>query len=257
MKTNFHTHTFRCKHALGTDEQYVKAAIAGGFDVLGFADHAAWRYATDYVSHCRMTADMWPDYKRSVLALRQQYAGQIQLRLGLECEYTKRYFDQLLRLRDDGCEYFILGSHFLDSEEYAGYTGNTCRDDDEVRRYADQTAEGIATGLYCYVAHPDLFMMSRPEFDKVSMDAADLICQAAKEAGMPIEFNLLGLADEMRGHSRGYPHRDFWRYIRHWDNDVIIGVDAHDPAALTNATVWQEGMRRLDELNITPICDYK
>ena len=257
MKTNFHTHTFRCKHALGEDEQYVKAALTAGFDVLGFADHAPWHYATDYVSHCRMPADMWPEYKRSVLDLKDRYAGQIEIRLGLECEYTKRYFDQLLRLRDDGCEYFILASHFLDSEEYAGYVGNTCVSDDEIRRYADQTAEGIATGLYCYIAHPDLYMMPRPEFDKVCMEAADVICQAAKEAGMPLEFNLLGLGDEMRGRSRGYPHRDFWQYIRKWDNDVIIGVDAHEPAALTNGTVRAEALRRLNELSITPVTDYK
>lgn len=257
MKTNFHTHTFRCKHALGTDEEYVKAALTAGFDVLGFADHAPWRYATPYVSHCRMTADMWPDYKRSVQSLQLKYTGQIEIRLGLECEYTKRYFDQLLRLRDDGCEYFILASHFLDSEEYAGYTGNTCSSNDELRRYADQTAEGIATGLYCYVAHPDLYMMNRPVFDKASMEAADVICQAAKEAHMPLEYNLLGLGDEMRGHSRGYPHSDFWQYIRKWENDVIIGVDAHSPDALTNEAVRKEAMRRLNTLHIKPVTDWK
>ena len=257
MKTNFHTHTFRCKHALGTDEEYVKAALTAGFDVLGFADHAPWRYATSYVSHCRMTADLWPDYKRSVQSLQLKYTGQIEIRLGLECEYTKRYFDQLLRLRDDGCEYFLLASHFLDSEEYAGYTGNTCSSDDELRRYADQTAEGIATGLFCYVAHPDLYMMNRPVFDKASMEAADVICQAAKEAHIPLEYNLLGLGDELRGHPRGYPHSDFWQYIRKWGNNVILGVDAHSPDALTNEAVRKEALRRLDALGINPVTDWK
>ena len=249
MKTNFHTHTFRCKHAVGTDEEYVKAAIEGGFDVLGFADHAAWDFPTGYVSHCRMTAAQWPEYRDSVLHLKEKYAGQIKLRLGMETEYYPRYMDQLPRWRDEGCEYFILASHFLTTEELEDYTGNTCRLDDEVRRYADQTAEGIATGMYCYLAHPDLFMMPRPEFDKVCMDAADVICQAAKEAHMPIEFNLLGLNDEMRGHSRGYPHPDFWRYIRKWDNDVIIGVDAHEPAHLRNTVTWDTAVKRLDALD--------
>ncbi len=257
MKTNFHTHTFRCKHAAGTDEEYVKAALTAGFDVLGFADHAPWAYATKYISHCRMPANLWPDYKASILHLKEKYAGQIALRLGLECEYNPRYHDQLLRLRDDGCEYFILGSHFLDSEEYEDYTGNTCRDDDQVKRYADATAEAIRTGLYCYVAHPDLYMMPRPEFDRVSMDAADIICQAAKEAGMPIEYNLLGLGDELRGHPRGYPHPDFWQYIRRWSNDVILGVDAHSPQALLDQQRWDIGLMRLSALGITPVTDWK
>lgn len=34
FKKNYHTHTFRCNHAIGTDEEYVHEAIAGGFDTL-------------------------------------------------------------------------------------------------------------------------------------------------------------------------------------------------------------------------------
>lgn len=257
MKTNFHTHTSRCKHAVGTDEQYVKAAIQGGFDVLGFADHIAWDFPSGYVSHCRMPADQWPDYKRSVLALKEKYAGQIDIRLGFETEYYPRYMDQLPRLRDDGCEYFILASHFLFTEEEFPYTGISCQEDDEVRRYAEQTAEAIRTGEYCYLAHPDLYMMYRPELDKVCMDAADVICQAAKEARMPLEYNLLGLRDAMRGHSRGYPHAEFWQYIRKWHNDVILGVDAHDPEWLTDLAVWDEAQKRLCALGVTPVTDWE
>lgn len=258
MKTNFHTHTTRCKHASGTDEQYVKAAITGGFDVLGFADHAPWAFASDYVSHCRMPADQWPDYRRSVLALKEKYAGQISLRMGFETEYYPCYMDQLRRLQDEGCEYFILGSHFLFTEEEFPYTGISCQEDDEVRRYAEQTAEGIRTGMYCYVAHPDLYMMYRPELDKVSMEAADVICQAAKEAGMPIEYNLLGLRNELDGHPRGYPCKDFWAYVTgKWHNDVILGVDAHDPGMLSDRGLWDTGMERLQALGAHIVTDWK
>lgn len=257
LKTNFHTHTFRCKHAAGTDEAYVKAALEGGFDVLGFADHAPWAFASDYVSHCRMPANQWPDYKASVMALKEKYAGQIQLRLGVESEYYPEYFDQLRRLRDDGCEYFILANHFLFTEERFPYTGLSCKDDDELLRYAEQTAIGIRTGMYCYAAHPDLYMMARPEFDRASMEAADMICQAAKEAGMPIEYNLLGLKDELRGHSRGYPHADFWQYVCKWDNDVILGVDAHDPDALTDTGTWAIAQERLAALGCRVVTDWK
>ena len=248
MKHNFHTHTTRCKHAVGTDEQYVKAAIEGGFDVLGFADHAAWAFDTNYVSHCRMTAAQWPDYRQSVLALRDKYRGQIAIRLGLECEYYEKYLDQLRRLRDDGCEYFILACHFLHTEETHPYIGQVSHLDDESLHYAEETVKGARSGLYAYIAHPDLYMMHRTEFTPACMEAADMICQAAKEAGMPIEYNLLGLQDAMRGHSRGYPNRDFWEYVRKWDNDVIIGVDAHDPAQLRDPLVWNTAVQQLNAM---------
>lgn len=40
-KCNYHTHTYRCMHACGSDEDYVISAIKGGYQVLGFSDHAA------------------------------------------------------------------------------------------------------------------------------------------------------------------------------------------------------------------------
>ena len=248
MKHNFHTHTTRCKHAVGTDEQYVKAALESGFDVLGFADHTPWAFATDYVSHCRMLPSQWADYKQSVLALKEKYQGQIDIHLGLECEYYPKYIDQLKRLRDDGCEYMILGSHFLYTEEEFPYTGASCMKDKGVLEYAEQTVAGIRTGLYDYVAHPDLYMMHRDEFTPVCMEAADMICQAAREAHMPIEYNLLGLLGELTDHPRGYPNPDFWAYVRKWDNDVILGVDAHDPAQLRNQFVWDTAVKRLEGL---------
>ena len=54
MKYNYHTHTSRCFHAKGKDEEYVLAAIEAGFDEIGFADHTAWKFDTDFVSNMRM-----------------------------------------------------------------------------------------------------------------------------------------------------------------------------------------------------------
>ena len=47
MKTNYHTHTTRCMHATGDDEDYVLSAIKGGYRILGFSDHTPWKYRTD------------------------------------------------------------------------------------------------------------------------------------------------------------------------------------------------------------------
>ena len=37
IKTNWHTHTKRCGHAIGEDEDYVKVAIEGGLKTLGLS----------------------------------------------------------------------------------------------------------------------------------------------------------------------------------------------------------------------------
>ena len=40
LKSNFHTHTFRCGHAKGDIKDYTKSAISFGFKNIGFSDHA-------------------------------------------------------------------------------------------------------------------------------------------------------------------------------------------------------------------------
>ncbi len=259
-KVNYHTHTPRCQHATGSDEDYIRAAIEGGYSVLGFADHAPWPFGGGYVSPIRMPFTAWPDYVRSISLLKEKYAGQIDIRLGLESEYFPRYRDHMMRLRDEGCEYFILGEHYVSSEEDNPYIGQECATDDGLKRYADATAEAIATGLFCCVAHPDLYMRPRHGFDQACMDAADTICQAAKEYHLPIEYNLLGLLTQFEGHDRGYPDANFWRYVRKWDNGVIIGVDAHEPGHLTNQLLWDTAAKNLTDLNfriVTEINDHK
>ena len=63
MKTNYHTHTPRCKHAYGCEEEYIKSAIKAGFKTLGFSDHSPWPDVTDrMVSSIRMDALELEDY---------------------------------------------------------------------------------------------------------------------------------------------------------------------------------------------------
>ncbi len=79
MKVNYHTHTKRCKHAVGEDEEYVLAAIKGGFKVLGFSDHTPWAYKSDFVPRIRMTMDQFGEYCASIHALKEKYADQTKI----------------------------------------------------------------------------------------------------------------------------------------------------------------------------------
>jgi Histidinol phosphatase and related hydrolases of the PHP family len=52
IQTNWHTHTSRCGHAVGTDEEYVQAAIQGGLKTLGFSDHEyRWQCTDDGIEN--------------------------------------------------------------------------------------------------------------------------------------------------------------------------------------------------------------
>ena len=113
LKTNYHTHTSRCHHAVGHDEDYVLSAVAGGFRVLGFSDHTPWKYDSPFVPEVRMTLDELPDYLASVRALREKYRDRIEIRVGLECEYFPEYMPWLWEtIRRERLDYVIFGNHF-------------------------------------------------------------------------------------------------------------------------------------------------
>ena len=83
--TNYHTHTSRCKHAQGTDRDYVQQAVDSGYQVLGFTDHVAWPFSDGFVSPVRMDASQMPEYAASILKLKEEYAGRLSIHLGAEC----------------------------------------------------------------------------------------------------------------------------------------------------------------------------
>lgn len=248
MKYNYHCHTARCKHAEGADEDYVRAAIDAGFRGLGFSDHAPWPFANGYVSRIRMSVDEFPEYVASVAALREKYAGQIAIHTGLECEYFPRYADHIRRMQDAGVTYLLLGQHFPDSEEEYRASTVASREDEGVLRYAESVVRAISTGLFSYLAHPDLYMKYRTDadFTPACEQAADMICQAALEAGLPLEYNLLGQLEGV-----GYPSGAFWRYAAKWHNPVMLGVDAHAPSDLLAADNIALGENILHDLGYT------
>ena len=118
--TNYHTHTWRCQHAGGTEEEYVQRAIRNGFSVFGFADHSPWPYKSDYVCFMRMRLDQFAEYERVVRSLAKKYAGQIEIPLGLEVEYYPHVFDAFMKFIEPfPFDYLILGQHFLFDESNA------------------------------------------------------------------------------------------------------------------------------------------
>lgn len=157
MIANYHTHTPRCRHAKGTEEEYVQAAINAGLRILGFSDHTPHWFPGDYYSSVRMYPEELTGYCQTVRSLQKQYADQLQIHLGVEAEYYPALFGELLdHLCGEGVEYMLLGQHWLGNEIGERYCGTATEDESKLVRYCDQVIEGMNTGLFTYVAHPDL-----------------------------------------------------------------------------------------------------
>lgn len=235
MYANYHSHTFRCNHASGTEREYVEAAIKAELSEIGFSDHSPYPFPGGYCSGFRMKCDMIDGYFKTLTDLKREYAGEIKIRIGLEAEYYPKFFPALIKMLEDyPCEYLIMGQHFIGNEidEGAAYSGEETTDGNILGRYVDQVIEGMETGKYLYVAHPDLCRFTGD--GKVYDEQYGRLCRRAKELGIPLEINMLGLAGR-----RHYPNEQFWKLAGEIGNTAIIGCDSHSPDTPLDTATYQ------------------
>ena len=223
MIANYHSHTTRCNHAYGTEAEYVRRAIDRGLKIFGFSDHTPQFFPGDYYSFMRMKSQELEGYCNTVRQLQAEYAGRIQIPLGVEAEYYPATWKELLpRLRDAGVEYMIMGQHWVGNEENEPYTGHPTADEHLLKQYCYQAMEGLDTGAFSYLAHPDLinFVGDR----KIYRQHMSQLCRYARQADIPLELNLLGLRS-----NRHYPNREFFALAAEENCKIILGMDVHEP----------------------------
>ena len=250
-KTNYHTHTERCYHAWGSDEEFVQASIKGGYTELGFSDHACWQYDSDFVAHMRMPLSEFDGYYESISKLREKYKDQIKILIGLECEYYPKYMDWMKKfIKEKKLDYIILGNHYDTTDELQIYYGRVCNSDRALTKYVDDCIAGMSAGLYSYLAHPDLFMRGREIFDEFAAGESRRLCKWCKENNAVLEYNLEGarMCDERK--VLWYPHPEFWKIAAEIGNDVIIGVDAHHTESLSNNAYYEKALEHIESLGL-------
>lgn len=233
MLKNYHSHTYRCGHAWGTDDEFVQAAIRAGYSVLGFSEHAPWPFKDGYqeIDSCqRIKMEELDGFIADMQVLKEKYKDQIQIKIALECEYFPQYFDWLKTVKDR-FDYLLLGVHCADHDEHLTHYYARSTEAKQVQEYLRCTLAGMESGLFAYLAHPDLCLANYPVYDDVCKDMVHTICRKAKELDMPLEYNLYGVDKQLRGRHTGlcYPCKLFWEAAADHGCKAIIGVDAHKP----------------------------
>ncbi|MGB4984347.1 MAG: histidinol-phosphatase [Erysipelotrichaceae bacterium] len=252
---NFHTHTYRCQHGVGTEEEYVVAAIKAGYKQLGFSDHMPCKGIIDPGE--RMSFDEVEDYINTINALKIKYRDKIQIFSGFETDYWVDRLDEILYLKDK-VDYLILGNHqrALHVNDYFVKVS-----DDDLVEWVKRIEIAMKTNLVKIIAHPDLFMLVRDEFGELEGKAADAICRLSKQYNVPLEINLRGVNFGKLNYGGDlrypYPFRDFWVYAQKHQCPVIFGLDAHSPNNFTEMYRFNEIEEIIKGLNLNILSEYK
>lgn len=221
MLTNYHTHTKWCKHGFGEIEEYIERAIECGMEELAITEHVPHR---DNLDAWRMQWEEFPAFDKALDEAIARYQGRIRVLKGLECEYYPEELYSYRRFRDQyGYRLLILGQHRSGrNREFDNFAN---KDAAQMHLYADEVCEGLRTGLFTFLAHPDLALQGyQEEWDGECESVMDQIFSTCQECGIPVEININGLRNGKR-----YPSEQAFSFSKNYDLRYLINADAHRP----------------------------
>jgi histidinol-phosphatase (PHP family) len=228
MRTDYHTHTPLCGHAVGAPRDYILAAQKAGLTEIGFSDHNPMPTQFD---DWRMAPDQLPQYLEMIEEARREFPTY-PVRLGLECDFIPGFEGHIEWIAKQAEWDYLIGSvHYVTPEWDIDNPKHLKRWNeqpvDEIwQSYFDAYTEMIESCLFDFLAHPDLVKKfgHRPEGDLSRFYTATL--DAAAEAGVTLEVSTAGLRKAVK---EIYPSKQFLAAacLRHIP--ICINSDAHSP----------------------------
>lgn len=232
-KQNLHTHTVRCD-GIDTPEAMIQAAIAKGFDSLGFSGHSSNKYS----SYKHITPETTRAYQEEIYALKEKYKGQIDIFCGLEYEMLS---DDL----KDGWEYMIGSAHYLEKD---GVVFNMDVDAKTIKKVVSEhfCDDGLAFakcyyehisrlpeyGKFDFIGHFDLLTKNIdtvPLFDPESREYLTYAIGAMDALKGKIDVFEVNTGAIARGYRKTpYPMMNLLRELRGRGFGVVVASDCHD-----------------------------
>lgn len=248
---NYHTHTKLCKHAVGMPKDYCEVAMMKGFTELGFSDHTP--LPDELMPHIRMNTEELPVYISEVNKCKECFP-ELKIFLGLECDYMPRYEryykDYIVGAMQ--VEYLIGSVHYYNFQGEVKWFDGKPLSRRQYMIYADLYVKAMESGLFAFMAHPDLYCCCVQNWNGDATACARTILTAAEALKMPLEINTSGItkAKEQNSKQIFYPREEFWGLASEYDIRVIVNSDAHAPQCLNNyfeeadKLIYRYGLKR-------------
>ena len=233
-QTDYHVHTSRCGHAGGDMRNYILTAMSRGLSEIAFTDHVPLYFlpGEDPDPRLAMTRAELPGYVDEVRALRQEFAGRIDVLLGLEADYAEGHeaaLEEILRQHDWDV---VLGSVHWVAGDWIDAPASGKRHETEGtarlwREYYRLLAKAAGAGLFDVLTHFDLPKKFGHRMPGEVADAEAAAVEAARRAGVAIEVSSAGLR---KGVKEEYPAPRLLQKLVDAGVPIVLSSDAHAPA---------------------------
>ncbi len=236
---DMHIHTWRCRHAVGTVDEYVRAAVARDIRTMAFTEHLPLnRGLTDRIPGATayaMPSEELPEYLaevRDAVALGEELGVEVLLGVEVDLDVlsmpgARETVSQLENADLD----LVLGSvHFIDDWAFDDPARTERYDEWRIEdlwdRYFTDVIAVASAGIVDVIAHADLVK----KFTRAPAGRAPQLYREAAaafaEAGVVVEINSAGLRKPC---AEVYPSPGFLNELRAAGVPVTIGSDAHAP----------------------------
>lgn len=174
-----------------------------------------------------MRQDEWPEYVRIVSEAREEFEGQVDVKVGVECDYMPGMEEYWKRFLGSNELSHVLGSVHPQVGEYREkyWKGNAL---DYQKTYFDHLARAAESGLFDTLSHPDLVKNSTPrDWDlEVIFPYIEKALDRIAATGMAMELNTSGMNKVIREMN---PNPAMLKAMAERGIPVVLGADAHVP----------------------------
>ncbi|WP_369070850.1 histidinol-phosphatase [Burkholderia gladioli] len=235
MIIDSHTHTSYSKHAVGTVDEVVLAALAKGVEILTFTDHAPFH--VDRLN--RLLESELDQYFDDIERARAKYRGQIKILRGLEIDYLPGACDDIARMLARYELDFAIGSiHYIPTasgDQVKVWELQRLNNPAVLEQYFSALAELLGCGLFDAVGHADTILRGVP--GPVVHRHMEPLLSAFGPNDIAFELNASGLRKTTLDFSVAQEVNDLWSYpslslvplLIDAGAAFTIGSDAHTP----------------------------
>jgi histidinol-phosphatase (PHP family) len=256
-----HTHTKYSKHAKGSVEDIVVAAISNNIKILTITDHAP--YPVD--SNNRLLESELVSYFSDIKKASEKYASEILILTGLEVDFHPDELDYIQGLlKQISVDYVIGAIHYVyvDGERINVWDIDKLDDQQFILEYFKYLDGLIDSELFDSIAHPDTILRGGMENVVYQQFFSTLIPKMIKH-GLSYELNCSAMRKSVfnsltKTKSKGlclYPSKDVTNEFNIQGGSFTIGSDAHQP--LDVGAGIKEQILMCKENNIEFISYYK
>ena len=266
-QTNYHSHCIYCDGKANM-EDFVRFALSAGFTSYGFSSHAPLPFSTAWT----MEWDRMDDYLAEFFRLKQKYADQIELAVGLEIDYLNAESNpSIARFQELPLDYRIGSVHLLETSsgevvdidtpaDHYCHLVDSYFDGDlvhVVHLYYENLLRMVHLGGFDIVGHADKMHYNASCYRPGLLDEPwynTLVCDYFSEiarGGYIVEINTKSYPEL----NTFYPNERYFPLLKDLNIRVQVNSDAHYPERINAGRL--DALTLLKKVGFTSVVEWK